>query len=224
MIDMLLAVVSCLILGILSTIHPCPLSTNTAALSMILSQNARKNQGGHAFFFVIGYVISLAGVAWIVNIGISSIPRLSMLLQNGISLFLGPGLILVGMIVTGLIQLDRFYISPKINTIMKTSSSIYVFLVSMVLALAFCPATASVFFGALIPLSIKYEKFLLFPAIYAFGAVLPILMIAYLLRRGFGQYLKKEWAKSITTISGYLIIATGVYISIQKLYLPWVFD
>ena len=212
--------ISCLLMGVVSSLHPCPLSANSAALSMLSGIPNSKNLFGILILFISGYLLSLTSIALIVNLGIQSIPRLSVLLQNGVPLFLGPILILVGMIFTGMLKLDRFYISPLHQSIIKKHSVIYAFIGGVIFGLALCPATASVYFGAMIPLSIRYEQPFLFPLTYAFGAVLPIIATGYLLRRGLEHLLSQQRINSFKKITGYLIIVIGIYYSINNLYLP----
>jgi cytochrome c biogenesis protein CcdA len=89
----------------------------------------------------------------------------------------------------------------------------------MFLALAFCPATASLYFGILIPLSLKFDQVYLFPLLYGFGGLLPIVIMGFMVQSGGEKFLQGKWAKSITLISGYLLIIIGIYIAVQQLYL-----
>lgn len=89
----------------------------------------------------------------------------------------------------------------------------------MLLALAFCPATASLYFGILIPLSLKFDQVYLFPFLYGFGGLLPIVIVGFMVKRGGEKFLQGKWAKTITLISGYLLIIIGIYIAVQQLYL-----
>jgi cytochrome c biogenesis protein CcdA len=93
-------------------------------------------------------------------------------------LFLGPVLILVGMILADLLHLNRFY-SGKIFLWLKKKqwSGIYALPMGAILALSFCPATAAIFFGILIPITIQHDQILLFPLIFSLGATLPLIGI-----------------------------------------------
>jgi len=171
-------------------------------------------------FFGIGYMLSLICIAIIINISIFSIARISLALQNVISLFLGPVLILVGMLISGLLKFDRQYVNLNQHRSETKGSYFYHFSLGMLLALAFCPATAALYFGVLIPLSLKFDQVYLFPFLYALGGVLPIVSMGFLVKRGGQNLMGGKWATSVTKYSGYLLIIIGIYISVQQLYLP----
>jgi cytochrome c-type biogenesis protein len=210
----------CIALGLLATIHPCPMTTNIAAISMIVGAPVQKHSIFRVIlFFGFGYMISLICIALLINVSITSIPKVSLALQNGIALFLGPILILVGMINARLLKLDRFSANPIKSSRLSQGSIAYIFMAGLVLALAFCPATASIYFGLLIPLSIKFNQTLLFPMLYATGGFLPIAAIGFLMKKGGERIMSGKWTQLLTSISGYILIVIGIYISIQRLYL-----
>lgn len=218
--EIVVSAFGCLVLGFMASLHPCPMATNTAAISMIVGFPGKNLTLWKVIvFFGLGYMTSLVTVALVVNISIISISVVNLALQNAISLFLGPVLILSGMIITGLIKFNIFYVNPIKNNRLKNGSYAYIFSTGLLLALAFCPATASLFFGVMIPLSIKFNQTFLFPIIYSIGGFLPIAAIGYLLNKGGEKILNGNLTKLITSISGYLIIIIGIYISVQRLYL-----
>ena len=220
MTELLIAAFGCFLLGLMSTLHPCPLATNMAAISTIVSATGKKRSFTMGLlFFGMGYMISLICVAILINLSIFSIAKISLALQNVISLFLGPVLILVGMLTSGLLRFDRQYTSLIKYRNDAKGAYLYNFSIGMLLALAFCPATAALYFGILIPLSLKFNQAYLFPFLYAFGGVLPIVSIGFLIRRGGDNFRGGKWAKSITLVSGYLLIIIGIFISVQRLYL-----
>ena len=51
----------------------------------------------------------------------------------------------------------------------------------ILLALSFCPVSAWIFFGSLMPLAIKYHSPLLMPSLYGVGTALPALVFAALI-------------------------------------------
>lgn len=218
--ELVVSAFGCLVLGIMASLHPCPMTTNIAAISMIVGFPGRKRRLLKVIvFFGLGYMISLVSVALIVNISIISIPVVNLVLQNAISLFLGPVLILSGMIIAGLLKFNNFYASPIKSNSIKNKSYVYIFSGGLLLALAFCPATASLYFGVMIPLSIKFNQAYLFPIIYSIGGFLPIVAIGFLIKKGGEIIMNRKWTKLLTSISGYLLIIIGIYISIQRLYL-----
>ena len=54
----------------------------------------------------------------------------------------------------------------------------------MLFALTFCPVSAALYFGSLIPLSVKAQSSVFLPSIYGVGTALPALVFAVLVARG----------------------------------------
>ena len=55
------------------------------------------------------------------------------------------------------------------------------FLLGMLFALAFCPYSGVLFFGALIPLVLKSAEGLILPPIFALGTGLPVIIFSFLI-------------------------------------------
>ena len=200
--------------------HPCPLAANISAISLLSgTPGSKKIQVTLIIFYSLGYMIVLLGIAVLINFGLISIPRLSIYLQSILSSFLGPMLIFVGMVLTEMIKLSLPYkvLYPDKNH-WKSNPHIYFFLIGILLALSFCPATAFIYFGLMIPLSVNHSQIVLFPLLYAVGALLPIIATSILISRGLLSNLKEKWAKKIPSISGWILIIIGIYITLKQLY------
>ncbi len=96
--------------GIMTSLHPCPLSTNAASVSMLIGWSTRRQERGTTlFFFVLGYLFSYSVIAMLINTGAKSIPGISYVLQTMVNYLIGPVLILVGMLMADLLNLNRFH-------------------------------------------------------------------------------------------------------------------
>ena len=216
------AAIGCFTLGLITTLHPCPFTTNVSAISALLGIASTTGKKTLVIIgFSAGFVFALVALAVILSLSIVEIHKVSLLLQQLVSAFLGPLLVLTGMVLAGLIRLKRFY---RITSFDRASWLLRGSLLSSVtlgfiLAMAFCPATASVFFGILIPLTIKYDQPLLFPAIYGMGALIPIILVVFLVIKKSLIDLKRDWTKKIPVIAGWVLIAMGIYITLRQLYL-----
>lgn len=221
MIDSYLVVGSCFLAGVLTTLHPCPLTTNIASVTLLSGWSVKnKNTGLTSVFFILGYIFSFLVLSIIISSGFLSIPLISLSLQTNISLLLGPYLILVGMILCDLIQLQSLYKGRIFNHFKnKRYTGIQAFPFGSLIALSFCPATAAIFFGLLIPLSIEYEQRFLFPLLYAFGASIPLIIISIFIKKGFLRNKKLALKTKVHKIAGWFLIIMGIYISIQRIYL-----
>ena len=152
MSEFVIACGSCLLAGILTTLHPCPMTTNIAAVSFLSGVTVnRKNIVKVILFFVCGYIFSYLLLGVLISSGFLTVSLLSFRLQKSISLLLGPFLILIGMVQADLFPLKQLY-KGRIVKYLQTRKwkGAQVFPFGALIALSFCPATAAIFFGILI--------------------------------------------------------------------------
>ena len=108
--EFLVAAGGCLLAGVMTTLHPCPFTTNMASVSMLIGWSTRGRKRGFTFFFFIaGYLCAYLLLAILLSSGSLSIPRINNILQILVHLFLGPSLILIGMLLADLLNLNRLY-------------------------------------------------------------------------------------------------------------------
>ena len=219
--ELIMAALSSFGLGIMTTLHPCPFASNLAAISLIAGWPVDQGKKIRNYIgFTSGYVLALLALAFVLNLSIVSVPVISLFLQKTISGLLGPLLILAGMVITGLIKFRVAGSKFLLNNIDSGHrSALYLVLIGSMLALTFCPATASVFFGILIPLSIKHEQIFLFPVLYALGTALPIIVISMAINRGLLVIPKGNWISQVSRIAGWMLIILGIYITVDQIYL-----
>lgn len=215
-----LPVIAAFLIGLVAAISPCPLTTNITALAYI-SRNITDRKyvavagalytlGRMVSYFVIGAVIIIAGV---------NIPGLATALQDSGERFLGPLLIIVGILMLGIIKIPALRGGGRLSRIGEKVARrrwLGPFLLGVVFALAFCPYTAILFFGVLIPLSIKSTAGVTFPAVFAIGTGLPVLIFAILL--SFGVSKVSTWLDKVTAaekwirkIAALVFIGVGIY-------------
>ncbi len=110
-------------------------------------------------------------------------PGLSVWLQKYLNLFLGPFLILVGMILLELLELPTGSGSGlnRLRTHVEKLGLAGSGLLGILFALSFCPVSAALFFGSLIPLAIANESKVLLPAVYGIGTGIPVIVFAVML-------------------------------------------
>ena len=102
----LLAAASCFFLGVITTIHPCPLATNIAAVSLLSGWSSKSGKNIYPYIlFIAGYVAVFMLIAFLISAGIYARSSVSLYLQSSLRLLLGPVLILVGMVLADLIRL-----------------------------------------------------------------------------------------------------------------------
>jgi cytochrome c-type biogenesis protein len=219
--DLILACGSCLAAGIVTTMHPCPVATNMASISFLSGLTANKRRlGSVIFFFVCGYLFSYMLLGIIISSGLISISILSLELQKSFNILLGPVLIFLGMFMADLFSLQQFHKGRVIRYLQSRKWKITGAMpFGILISLSFCPATAAIFFGLLVPLAIRYEQMVLFPVIYALGASLPVIAISVLIVKGVLISNQSKWIRILPVIAGWTLIAIGIYLSIKRIYL-----
>jgi len=222
-----IAVSSALWLGVLTSISPCPLATNIAAISYVsrsLGQSWKTIAS--SLLYTLGRVLAYTVLGALVVASLLSAPGLAVGLQKYLNLFLGPLLIIVGMILLGLIELPMTSgrgiqrLREKLEKLGFLGSA----LLGILFALSFCPVSAALFFGSLIPLAVKNDSSVLLPALYGIGTGVPVLVFAVLLvfgKQSFSVFFKRvtsteTWLRRITGTS---ILVVGIYITVQQIYL-----
>ena len=89
-----------------------------------------------------------------------------------------------------------------------------------VLALAFCPTSAALFFGSLVPMSIERESAFLLPLVFGIGTSLPVVAFALLIALGVSKLNNVFNHLSVVEryfrmITGVVFLAVGIVLSIR---------
>jgi cytochrome c-type biogenesis protein len=217
---------SALWLGILTSISPCPLATNIAAISYIGRRVGNSRQIFlTGLLYTVGRTLAYLALAFVIVASVLSMPQISLFLQKYMSLVLGPILIIVGMFLLGLIQMDIGGQGMG-EGLKKRVDSLGIWgalLLGIVFALSFCPTSAALFFGSLVPLSLKVNSSIALPVIYGIGTALPVMVFAVLLAisaqsvgKAYNVLAKIEWwARMIT---GWIFILVGIYFSLKYVF------
>jgi len=223
-----LAVVSALWLGILTSISPCPLAANIAAVSYVgrhvgsprrvLFAGALYTAGRALAYLVLG-----AAAVW----SLMSVVSASSFFQGTFSRLIGPMIIVVGLFLLGLFSFSirGVGVSDAMRERIDRAGIWGAFPLGAVLALAFCPVSAALFFGTLIPLATENRSPILLPAVYGIGTGLPVVIFAVLIALGVGWMgaaldrvqAFERWARLAT---GLVFIAVGIFETLRStLYL-----
>ncbi|MBU1999061.1 MAG: sulfite exporter TauE/SafE family protein [Candidatus Omnitrophica bacterium] len=215
----LIGFISAFWLGILTSVSPCPLATNIAAISFLAKKIVNpKSVFISGFAYTIGRMFSYALLGVVIISSLLSVPVLANLLQKYMNIAFGPILI-----ITGLVLLDIFKISiPKLTFSKKLQDKLAgsgiggAFVLGLIFALVFCPVSAALFFGSLIPLALKSKMGVILPFIYGIGTGLPVLLFAV----GIALSVKSLsiWFNRLTKLEYYMRKVTGVIFIVVGLY------
>ncbi len=216
-------------LGILTSISPCPMATNVAAVTFIgrrIDRPGRVLLSGLLYTF--GRTVTYVGLAALLVSSVLAVPDVAMFLQRNLNKLLGPILIVVGLL---LLDLFRFTL-PGLGFAGRTQEKFGRLglwgagLLGLLFALSFCPVSAALYFGSLLPLAVDHQSPFLLPTVYGIGTALPVVIFALLAAFGarfvgglFNRLSRCElWARRIT---GVVFIGVGIYYCLIYL-LRWI--
>ena len=184
------------VLGFMSIVLPCPLTTNISALAYITKDlHHSKRMAFNGILYVLGKTLTHAILGfigiYIINQGMS---------VEGIEAFINtygdklmPPILLVMAIIVFKPQLFSQKDKNKEcscgcnfhNDTPKYKGRFGAFFMGMVFALAFCPINGLIFFGILVPVSASAGIIgYLYPVLYGFITAIPVFILIYILKLG----------------------------------------
>ncbi|MDP8216731.1 MAG: aromatic aminobenezylarsenical efflux permease ArsG family transporter [Candidatus Kaelpia imicola] len=215
----MIELLSALWLGILTSISPCPLATNIAAVSFL----SKKVNHPRAVFlssmaYVVGRMVSYAVIGSVIIASLVSVPAVANFLQVYMNKIIGPVLILVGLFLVDIVKLNipLLSISHERQSRLADSGLVGSFLLGMLFALSFCPIAAALFFGSLIPLALKSSFGMIHPFIYGVGTGIPVVVFALGIVFGvksFSKWFHKtaKFELLMRRITGWIFVLVGIY-------------
>jgi len=211
--------VAAFLLGILTSISPCPLATNIAAVGFLSKEiKTPKNTLLNALFYIIGRGISYAIIASLIYFGLSSF-TISGIFQGWGEKLLAPVLILLGLVMLGVLKINFTFKSGKWREFKQWLSGkgyLGSMGLGMIFAMAFCPYSGVLFFGVLMPLILKSSEGILLAPSFALGTGLPvaifaILMVFSLQKMSRAYNVTRKIEKWVRSIVSFLFIGVGLY-------------
>jgi len=212
-------------LGILTSISPCPLATNIAAVSFI-SRNlgSSKKVLWSGLLYAAGRMLTYIAIAVLAVASLLSLPEVSFFLETNMHKIIGPLLIVVGIILLDVlpISLSASLVSSSVQEKAGKWGIWGSGVLGIVFALTFCPLSAALFFGSLIPLAIDGKSAVLMPSTYGFGTALPVIAFALVMVfsvKSIGKIFDKltqveKWVRKLTAI---VFIGAGLYLLLKSL-------
>jgi cytochrome c biogenesis protein CcdA len=138
---------------------------------------------------------------------------------------LGPVLLITGLFILGLIPIRLPNIGYNTAMLQKLGNNglIGAVLLGFLFALSFCPMSAALFFGGVIPMSLELQSRFILPLLYGIGTAAPVIgfavIIAYSTRIA-GIFFNKlsmveRWLRRVT---GILFILVGAYFCLKYIF------
>jgi len=223
-------VLTAFLIGILTSISPCPLATNITAIAYISKDmKTPKHTVLNGLFYTLGRGISYSVLATLMYFGLSSF-QVSRIFQGWGDKVLGPILIILGLIMFGVIKVNvptSNQTVEKFKSWIATKGYVGSLLLGMLFALAFCPYSGVLFFGVLTPLILKSKEALLLPALFALGTGVPVIIFSFIIAFSM-QKMSQAFAvvAKVEKITRYLVssIFVGVGIYYTKYLIMYLFS
>ncbi len=207
------------LLGLMAATAPCQLSTNAAAMAYFSTDAVQGRGWGRVLLFLAGKMLvylTLAGVAVWVFGGDFSAPGA---LFVGVRRALGPLMILLGFSMLGWLRL-RLPLPTGAATRLRSWAETRggptgAFALGSAFGLAFCPTLFLLFFGLMLPTAVASSTGVLFPALFALGTGVPLLLMLALIgavgpkRAVMGGMRRTN--RVLSLIAGIVLVLTGLY-------------
>ncbi len=206
-------------LGLLTAISPCPLATNitaTAYIAKTLTDKRKVLLSG--VLYTLGRMFSYTALAALIYFGASKF-QVAKLFQGNGEKFIGPLMILIGLIMLGVIKfnfLSKGNLTDKLSEKFKDKGLLGSFLLGVVFALAFCPYSGALFFAMLIPMTLSASEGLGLPVVFSIGTGLPVIFFAFVIAfsiEKLSMYFKaiSKVEKVMRIMAGLTFLLTGLY-------------
>lgn len=212
--------------GMAAAIAPCPLASNLAAIGYM-----SRHVGSHhralmaAGLYTLGRICSYVAVGLLISQGLAGAPAVSLWLQESLPLYMGPILIVSGLVVLECVRVPAVGRHPgKKVTLQLSNRGLWgSFVLGLLFALALCPPSAALFFGTALPIAIQSGTWAWVAiALFGLGTSIPVAAFALLLVTGAEKAagvlrclpVVQRWGKILAGSSLFLL---GMWITITEL-------
>ncbi|HNQ50415.1 MAG TPA: aromatic aminobenezylarsenical efflux permease ArsG family transporter [Candidatus Omnitrophota bacterium] len=213
---------SALWFGILTSISPCPLATNIAAVSFLSKKIAHPVMVFlSGLSYTLGRMAAYAALGWFIVNSLLNVPQAARFLQTYMPRAMGPLLILTGLFLLEVlsVKLPGVALSHTQHNKLVESGAPGAFILGFIFALAFCPVSAALFFGSLIPLALNSRAGTLLAFVYGVGTGLPVLVLAVAIALGLTSL--SHWFHRLARIEYYTRRITGGIFILVGIYYLW---
>jgi len=212
-----------LFLGIVSSVGPCTMATNIAAIAYI-SQRLEDRR----FAFLASLLYSLGRIVTYTLLGIliigigMEVPAIRNFLEDAGTYILGPLLLIAGilMLVDHKISFGGGGRLAALGKKFAERGLWGSFIMGVIFALAFCPYSAVLFFAVLMPLALTADAGLLLPPMFGIGSGFLVIFFGILLMVSVSAVSKwvtnlSKAEKVMRILMALIFIGVGIYYIVQ---------
>lgn len=205
-------------LGLLTAISPCPLATNITATAYIAKGFSQKRMViWSGVLYTLGRAVSYVAITLVLYLGASKF-HIARFFQGNGEKWLGPLLIIIGLIMLNIIPLNfkSGNLLQRFTDRFGNQGVLGSFFLGIVFALAFCPYSGALYFGMLVPMTLRSAEPLSMPLVFALGTGLPVLLFTYLLAYSIEKV--SNWFNAIQKIEKMIRYGVGGVFIVVGLY------
>ncbi len=217
-----LPILAAFLVGVLASIGPCPLATNVTALSYTAQQfSDRRAVAATGVLYTAGRAASYGLVGFVVLVTGAQVNQLAGGLQSLADVALGPLLFLVGLVLLDVIRPNLTAGSGLLRQLQERAArrrGLGAFFLGFLFALAFCPYSAALYFGILIPMAFSATAGLSLPVLFGIGTSMPVLVLGVPLALGLeraasGLDLLGRTEVVVRKVAAWTFILAGVFLA-----------
>lgn len=220
-------IIAAFFIGLMMAISPCPLATNITAIAYI----SKKIESGKrtlliGFVYTLGRMFTYISLSFlIVYIGIQT-QTISLFLQKYGEKILGPLLIFIGLAMLNIIKFPSSKFGDKASKVEEALSEkgyFGVFSLGILFALAFCPFSAVLYFGMLIPLALRFSDGILIPSVFSFATGLPVIIFSFVLNYSaskIGKIMNK--VQVFEEYMRYTVSIVFLFVGVYYIWIIWI--
>ena len=212
-----LPLLSPFLFGLVGAVAPCQLTTNASAMAYISRGGPRGTAIGEAGAFMVGKALIytvLGGLALVLG---AELQRGAIPLALITRRVLGPMLLLIGLSLLGVWRLRGGFgarLAARLGAYAPRPGLARAFLMGGGFAVAFCPTLLWLFFGLTVPLSLQSPVGFAFPALFAAGTSVPVLLLGGILAAGASPGMDRvtlgRTGGVLTRLAGAIFIIAGL--------------
>ena len=204
-----------IMLGVVVSVCPCTIAANLSALTCMLRKR------NDSFAISVGSYLLARMIAYVVvgELFVYCIRQVEITASAfaWIGKMAGPLFVVIGVFLLDIFHIHGFenrcviWMNRLFDGIYSPKRS---FLLGLLLAFAFCPYSAGIYFGMMVPMAYKAEYGFFIPILFAVGSVLPLIFVAWVMYKGLdanrGVWTKFQnfeyWFRKILAV---IFIVTG---------------
>jgi len=213
-----LPILSAVLFGLVGSVSPCQLTTNLSAMAYVSRRVGEGRAWSEALAYTLGKVLvyMLVGGA-VIFLGLQ-LQQAAIPVVVAARKAIGPLMIIIGLGLVGFIRLRGSvgrHLARWFQSRLPRGGVSGAFFLGVVFSFTFCPTLFWLFFGLMIPMALISSGGWTFPAIFAVGTALPLLVFAGLLDSGsemsetLMERLKRS-SRRASQFSGVIFVLVGI--------------